>query len=122
MKKKKGITLIELIMFIAIMSIVALTILLPFNSSFIGIPSAHQANVLTKSAVQCVEWFLGQRSTHGFHNVTCPSSTVPTFCAVPPGYSIAVSATCQDANTTDVVVTTSNGSLYANLAVRLKNY
>lgn len=122
MKKSNGLALVELIMFIILMSIIALTILVPFNSAFRGIPSSHQANIMATTAEQCMEWYIGQRYSKGFSNITCPSTTTPAFCTAPDGYSIAVDVVCADGNTTNVVVSSSNSSQTVQLFMSFKSY
>lgn len=94
MKKNNGYTLIELVIFIVIMAIISGSILLALNAVLRHAPKVQHQTVAMQSATRCMEWYVGTRNIHGFSNVTCPSTTVPSFCTVPSGYTIATNVSC----------------------------
>lgn len=89
-----GFTLIEIILFIIITGILASSILLAFTTGLQKSPKIHQQMVATFAAEKCMDWFLGQRFFNGYAALSCPSTTVPSFCSVPSGYSISVNISC----------------------------
>ena len=97
--KQQGFTLIELVMFIVITSILASTILLALTTATQKIPTVHQNTVASQIAKQCMEWFMGQESLNGFSSLTCPNTSTPSFCTAPTGYSISTSVSCTTINT-----------------------
>jgi type II secretory pathway pseudopilin PulG len=107
MKKQQGFTLIELIMFIIVTSILATTILLAFVTALNKTPVVLQNMIADQVAKQCMEWFVGQRRMNGYNSITC-NSTTPTFCSAPSGYTISTSC-----NTTTI----SGDSNYETIAV-----
>ena len=97
-KKVKGFTLIELVIFIVITSILASTILLAFNAALRETPTARENNIATQTAKKCIEWYVGQRQLNGYTSVAT-GTTVPSFCTAPAGYTVTV----------NVATTTYNG-------------
>lgn len=90
--KKYGFTFIELIIFIAIIGIVASTVLLALNRTVQYAPYLYQQNAATHVAAKCAEWYLGQRYRNGYSSIAL-GSTVPAFCTTPSGYTIATNVT-----------------------------
>lgn len=90
MRKYKGFTLIELVMFIIIVSIVAGGVVLSLMNTLQNTPLITQNTIAIQTANQCVEWFMGQRYLNGYQSITCNSIT-PSFCTTPSGYQITVS-------------------------------
>ncbi len=109
--KQNGFTLIELVVFIVVTSLLATTILLALITTTQKIPTIHQEIIATQTAKRCMEWFIGQQSLNGYSSLTCPNTTTPTFCTVPSGYSISTSISCTtlngDANYKTITVTVS---------------
>lgn len=93
MKHLHGFTLVELILFIIISSLLASTILLAMNVVNLKNPAAKNQMIATHAAQKCMEWFIGQRRLVSFGNLTCGSTTVPSFCNV-AGVTTTVSITC----------------------------
>ena len=89
MRKFYGYTIMELVIFIVVMGIIGTSILSSFIAVLRYTPKVHQETVATQSATRCIEWFLGKRYLYGFNSITCPSTTVPSFCTVPSGYTIS---------------------------------
>ncbi len=90
----QGFTLIELIIFIVVTGILASTISLVFVNALNNAPSINQQMIATVTAEKCMEWYLGQRRLNGWSSVTCPSTTVPSFCTAPSGYSLSTNVSC----------------------------
>ena len=125
MKNNRGFTLIELIMFIIITSLLASTILLALNVANLKAPTAHQQMVATQTARKCMEWLIGQRRQVGFASLVCGSTTIPAFCSVPTGFSISLSITCttisSDTNFKTLTVNVT-GAGYAGLTTLVAGY
>lgn len=92
MKHYQGFTLIELILFIIITSLLASAILLTFVGSLGNSPSLLQNVIATETVKQCAEWYLGQRRLNGYSAVSGSNCTNPLaingFCTVPTGYTL----------------------------------
>jgi prepilin-type N-terminal cleavage/methylation domain-containing protein len=129
MKKKQhaqdGFTLIELVVFIVITSLLASAILLSLVSSLQKTSTLHQQVVASQLAKQCMEWFIGQRRANGFTTLTCPSTPSPTMCTTLSGYTINNSITCTtlngDSNFKTITVTVS-GAGDATLTSLIASY
>jgi len=124
MKKHQGFTLIELVMFIVITSILASGILLSFVTLMSKTPVVLQNMIASQTAKQCAEWFLGQRRLNGFDTLTC-NGVVPAFCTAPSGYTIT--STCAttsiggDSNY-DIVTIAVSGPGNAGVSLLLADY
>lgn len=97
-KKNKGFSLIELVIFIIICGILLSSI---FLYSKIIIPnkvSIKQQITAYLAAQQCIEWFLGQRYINGYASLSCPSTPVGKLCTAPSGYTVSTSITCTTIN------------------------
>lgn len=125
----RGFTIIELVVFIVIMGIVGVTILASFSAVLKGVAVPRQKTIATQTAARCMEWYLEQRYLYGFGAATlsCPSTTVPSFCAAPSGYTIAASVSCTQlygeigANYKTITVTV-GGASSASLSLLLSSY
>lgn len=98
-KSDHGFTLIEILVFIVVSSLLMTTILL---SSFNGLrraPTVHHQWVALQTARSCTEWFLNQRRLLGYATISCPSTSVPAACTAPAGYTVGVSVQCSTWNT-----------------------
>ncbi len=114
-----GFTLIELVTFIVIISILASAILLSFMTAMNKTPLVLQNTIASQTAKQCAEWFLGQRRLNGYTSFTC-NSTVPAFCIAPAGYTLTSSCSTTtisgDSNYEMIAITVSGpGSAGLNL-------
>lgn len=94
MKKYAGFTIIELVIFIVITSILGTVIVLAIVNALLKMSSVSQQNVATQTARQCMEYYLGQRRLNGYStlngaNCTAPL-TLPAICSVPTGYTLVV--------------------------------
>ncbi len=94
-----GFTLIELVVFIAVTSILASTLLLSFQTTLMKTPPVHYDLIATQLADQCMEGFIGERRLLSYSNaaLACSGSpTLPTVCttSIPAGYTVSASITC----------------------------
>src|SRR5436190_871857 len=109
--KEAGFTLIELVMFIIISSLLAGTILTALTIVTRKTPTVHQQVIATQIAKQCMEWYVGQRKLNGYSSLTCPNTTPPSFCTTQTGYTVSVNVVCttisSDANYKTITVTVS---------------
>lgn len=96
MKKAHGLTLVELVFFIVITGILALTALAGIRTVLRSSRIIKDNSAAVLAASRCMDWFIGQRSTSGF-GTSCPTSdntTTPAFCLVPTGYTISTRVSC----------------------------
>ena len=94
MKITRGFTIIELLIFIVVTGLLASVGGLALRMVATSIPAGHGSLVALETARQCMEYFSGQNARNGYASITCPSSTVPSYCTVPTGYTLAVNITC----------------------------
>jgi len=108
MKNELGFSLIELVLFIIIMALVV-TAVAVIGLPFLSAPKVHQDIFAKEAAARCMEWYLGQNYINGYSSITCPNTTVPSFCTSPTGYTLSVDITCttynSDTNYKTIVVT-----------------
>lgn len=124
MNNQRGFTLIELVMFIVITSILASGILLSFITAMNKAPVVLQNSIASQTAKQCAEWFLGQRRLNGFNSITC-NSVVPSFCTAPAGYSITsncVTTTIGSDSNYETITINVSGPGNAGLSLLLADY
>jgi prepilin-type N-terminal cleavage/methylation domain-containing protein len=106
-RKQKGFTLIEVIMFIVIISISAAVILSSLQMILKTNHTAQENATAVQAASRCLEWYWGQNQMNGYSSVSCPSTTVPSFCSVPTGFSMAVNVVCTTSTTKTITATVS---------------
>lgn len=113
MNKQSGFTLIELIMFIIITSILGVTILFAFVYSLNKSSTISQNAIADLAASQCAEWFMGQRQLNGYSSIICTNPNTPGFCTTntPAGFSIssscAITTISSDSNYETITITVS---------------
>jgi Tfp pilus assembly protein PilE len=129
MKKYDGFTLIELIMFILITSILASAILLSYIGALGKSPTLLQNTIASQTAKQCAGWYLGQRRLNGYSGVSGTNCTatlaIPAFCTIPSGYTLTgtCSQTTIGSDTNYETITLSvSGPGSAALTLLLGNY
>jgi prepilin-type N-terminal cleavage/methylation domain-containing protein len=99
MKKNSGFTLIELIIFIVIMGIIASMVAISYHTMFKGSGGINRQTLYSQAAVQCMEWYLGQRALNGYAGselntgTKTPGAGTPSFCTAPTGYGININIT-----------------------------
>ena len=122
MKKQIGFTLIELIVFIVIIGILGSTFFISFNNALNNTGSAQDNLKALQTATQCMEWFIGQRRLKGFSSLSCPSTSVPSFCtATGLTVNIACTTLSSDSNYKTITVTVS-GAGDATLTTLIADY
>lgn len=125
MKTQRGFSLIELVIFIVVTSILASTILLTLQTALNNTPAIHNELIAVQLADQCMEWYVGQRRLNGYSTLTCPSTPSPTICSAPTGFTVTSSITCTtisgDANYKTITVTIA-GPGNATLTTLIGNY
>lgn len=121
----QGFTLIEVLVFIVVTSLVMSTILLSAFNGLRRSPSVHQQWVAIETARSCVEWFLNQRRLNGYDTISCPSSSTPAACTAPAGYTVNTSITCStwntDANYKTITISVT-GAASASLSTQIGSY
>ena len=101
MIKNKGFSLVELIIFVIILSIVSATILVTVSFALRYIPISHNQTVTPITASKCMDYLLGQRYLKDFNfdgHTTCNTgdeySITQSFCDTPNmGTTIKVKCT-----------------------------
>jgi type II secretory pathway pseudopilin PulG len=85
----RGFTLIELVIFIVIVSIMGVALMSAFSTTLRGTPVSGQVTQATQLAQERMELVLAQRRAAGFAAFAdpCPG---PAACTPPAGYAVAV--------------------------------
>jgi type II secretory pathway pseudopilin PulG len=121
----KGFTLIEVLAFIIITSLMMTTMLIGGNNALLNAPTTHQQWLATQTARSCMEWFLDQRRLNGYASLTCPSNPTVTACTAPAGLTVSTAITCTswngDANYKKITVTVA-GQANSTISVLLGLY
>ena len=94
MKKSNGFTLIELIIFIIVIGIASTTMLSAIDIILKTQHTTQENGTAVQVASRCLEWYWGHNQMKGYSSITCPSTTKPSFCSAPSGFTTAVSVTC----------------------------
>lgn len=129
MRKQRGFSLIELVIFIVVIGIIASGILVSYSTVLRGVPRANYQSSAMGYAINCLEWFLGQHHLNKFSDINV-GTAVPNFCSykLPSGYNISTTVS----NTTyrndsnykiiNAKVTSPRDLGYANISVIIANY
>ncbi len=126
---QRGLSLIELIVFIVVMSIAVVAVMQGLSSSLRGSLTPGQITQATQLAQQRMEFILSRRQTLGytdFQTDLCPSAAVP--CADPlDGFTIASTVGAWSGNPTTeyllvTVIVTRNNQQVAQLRSVVSNY
>ena len=92
MNKQCGFTLIELMLFIIVSSILVSVLLLAYVNAVGQAPALLQNNIALQTARQCAEWYMVQRRVQGYSTITCSNPlSLPSFCTSPTGYNLTAS-------------------------------
>jgi type II secretory pathway pseudopilin PulG len=94
LRRTHGFSLIELLVFIIVTSLVMSTILLSTTTALRNAPTTHQQWVAIEAAQRCMEYFLNQRRINGYASLTCPSTPSASACSAPTGFSVSTSISC----------------------------
>lgn len=125
MKYLRGFTLIEVLIFIIVSSLLMGVVFLGISSSLRSIPQTQQRWVALQAAKGCIEWFVEQRRLNGYASISCPSTLSTTSCVAPSGYSISANAACTtwngDSNFKTISVSVT-GLAAVSLSVQIGDY
>lgn len=129
-RRQQGITLVELVVSIVVITIAVAGVLLAFSTTLGRGPTARQMTLATQIAQERMELILAQRRRAGFLNYTdpCPASTVcaPIDAAYTPA-TVINGAWAADGNINryrviTVTVTGPGGLQLARLTTLVANY
>jgi Tfp pilus assembly protein PilE len=98
MKNQSGFTLIELVLFITVTSILASTILLSTVTLLRNTPSIQSNLVASGIVTQNIEYYIGLRRTLGYASIPCPNTTIPSFDTGIAGYTVTENIACTTIN------------------------
>lgn len=124
-KSAGGFTLIEVLVFIIVSSLLLSTLLLGANNALRKSPTLHNQWIALETAKRCMEWFVDQRRINGFASLTCPSTPSPTACSAPTGFSVSTSIACTTWNSDSeykTVTVSIAGLAPLSLTMQLGNY
>ncbi|OGT45846.1 MAG: hypothetical protein A3E83_00520 [Gammaproteobacteria bacterium RIFCSPHIGHO2_12_FULL_41_20] len=120
-----GFTLIEILVFIVVSSILMSVILIGATTALLNTPNVHQQWVALRTVQTCMEWFLGQRHLNGYTSLACPSTPTASVCSAPAGYSISTAVSCTTWNSDSTYKTLSitvSGVAGASASVQIGDY
>lgn len=89
-----GFTIIEILIFIVVTSLLMSTMLIGAYTALRSSPDTHHQIIALQTAERCMEYFLDQRRLNGYTALACPSSPTASACSAPSGYSVSTSVTC----------------------------
>ncbi len=120
-----GFTFIELVIFIVVSSIIAVTIFKASTTSLLGSGGTSDQITANNIAQQCMDYMLGNRRLNGYTTYSCPSTPGGSLCTTQAGFTLTNSVTCttlgSDTNfKTLTVVVSGNGN--ATLNTLIANY
>lgn len=91
-RRQRGITLMEMIIFIVILGLLAAAVITAFTNPLSGAGSQERAVFITQLAQERLEVVLGQKRREGFPGSDpCASGAALATCSVPAGFSINTS-------------------------------
>lgn len=111
--KRQGVTLIELVLFIVVISIAMVSLILSFSTVLGLIAEPGQRLIASELADARMNLILLQRHVYGFNNISDPCGTSPAACAAlnsfatGAGYVVSSSITNPVSNTALVTITVS---------------
>lgn len=109
----RGFTLIELIIFIAVLGIIGTGLILAFNVAVEHSPDIRFTLRATELAKQRMDIIIGQKHLFGFAATNDPCATSPdlAFCQVPSGFTVTSSIVNGWGGSNDfkVITVTTNG-------------
>lgn len=123
--RQAGFTLIEILVFIIVSSLLMSTLLLGANTALRSSPTVHQQWVAMQVAKKCMEWFLDQRRLNGYSTLTCPSTPTASACTAPSGFSVSNSVACTTWNSDTsykTITVTVSGLSSASVSTQIGDY
>lgn len=125
MKRNAGFTLIEILIFIVVSSLLMSTLFLGSSLALRASPTVHRQWIALQTARQCMEWFLNQRRLNGYTALTCPSTPSASACSAPAGYGVSTQVSCTswngDTNFKTITVSVS-GLASASISTQIGDY
>ncbi len=120
MKREKGHTLIELIIFLVIMGILTASMILAITMSLEHMPNIHDASTAIGLGQQRMEFVLGQRAIKGYSSFTdtCTGGSPPALCTDPSGFTTSSTVTSVSGGKLITVTVTGNAALTLTEEVR----
>lgn len=124
-RQQLGFTLIEILVFIIVSSLMMTVMLLGARTTLLSTPTVHQQWVAMQTARKCMEWFLDQRRLNGYAIYSCPSTPAAGLCSAPTGFTVTNSVACttwnSDTNYKTITVTVT-GLANAQLSTQIGDY
>ena len=124
--RARGFSLIELVIFIVIVSIMGVALLASFSVTTRSSPDAGQMTQATQLAQERMELILAQRRAAGFAAVVdpCTFGTPPAACTPPAGYTVTAAIAPNWSGDTNyrVITVTVAGTMAATATSLVANY
>ena len=91
MKNKRGFTIIELSVFLAVLGIIASLIALSYSSLLRSSSFVSMQNIANHTATKCLDFYIGEKFINGFNSnyLNLASPSIPPMCIAPAGYTVA---------------------------------
>ena len=122
----RGFTLVELIIFIVIVSIMGVALMSAFSTTTRGTPDAGQMTQATQLAQERMELVMAQRRAVAFAAFAdpCTFGTPPAACTPPAGYNVAVTIVTgwNSSNDYKVITVSVTGTSSATATAIVANY
>ena len=122
----RGFSLIELVIFIVLVSIMGVALLASFSVTTRSTPDAGQVTQATQLAQERIELILAQRRTAGFAAFVdpCTFGTPPAACTAPAGYTVtaAIAPNWNGDTNYRVITVTVSGTMATTATVLVANY
>lgn len=120
----RGFSLIELVIFIVLVSIMGVALLASFSVTTRSTPDAGQVTQATQLAQERMELILAQRRAAGFAAFTDPCPGPPAACTPPAGYTVtaAIAPNWNGDTNYRVITVTVGGTMAATATALVANY
>ena len=131
MNRDKGFTLIEIIIFIMLISVLAVGVVIPFLTLLAKTPTFYAQTQALQLAERRMNLILAQRYLNSFNGLfdPCTSGTPPPICTIPTGYNIVAAITicttpapCSNNNDYKKITVTVSGKSHATLSTLVAGY
>ena len=122
--RARGFSLIELVIFIVIVSIMGVALLASFSVTTRSSPDAGQMTQATQLGQERMELILAQRRAAGFAAFADPCPGPPAACTPPAGYTVtaAIAPNWNGDTNYRVVTVTVTGTMAATVTSLVANY
>ena len=121
----KGFTLIEVLVFIIVTSLLISVLLLGSTAALTKEPEVQKQWKAMQVARQCMEWFLSQRRLNSYSTWSCPSTPSAALCPSTSEFSVTTSISCTTWNSDThykTITVTVSGSANASLSAQIGDY